>query len=190
LPHCTCDLKVAATLPKSATFAAPVFTTATSHYPVDPVGGPVLMNLFKNDNLSWKHHHGSDKFDYPIDFSSALLSARADGHVDLLYRWAPNSYCHFHRHSAYTTSLVLEGELHVIDVDLKTGEELSTRVRLPGDYAEKPPGDVHMERGGPEGALVLFSLYTEDGLLAETLANDGKVIGQSTMAPILKKLPD
>jgi hypothetical protein len=45
-----------------------------------------------------------------------------------------------------------------------------------------------MERGGPDGALVLFSLYTQDGLLAETLANDGRVIGQSTMEPILRKL--
>ena len=146
------------------------------------------MNLFANENLRWKHHRGSDKFDYPIDFSSALLGARDDGHVDLLYRWAPNSYCHFHRHSAYTTSVVLEGELHVIDVDLETGEELNTRIRQVGDYAHKTPGDVHMERGGPEGALVLFSLYTEDGLLAETLASDGRVVGQSTMERILKKL--
>jgi quercetin dioxygenase-like cupin family protein len=84
--------------------------------------------------------------------------------------------------------VVLEGELHVVDIDLETGEELGTRIRRPGDYAEKPPGDVHMERGGPDGALVLFSLYTQDGLLAETLANDGRVIGQSTMEPILRKL--
>ena len=53
------------------------------------------MNLIENDNLRWKHFTGSDKFDYPIDYSAALLSARDDGHVDLLYRWAPNAYCHF-----------------------------------------------------------------------------------------------
>jgi quercetin dioxygenase-like cupin family protein len=108
--------------------------------------------------------------------------------VDLLYRWEPNSYCHFHRHSAHTTSVVLEGELHVIDVDAQTGEEKSVRVRTVGDYASKAPGDVHMERGGPEGALVLFSLYTPDGLLAETLADDGRVLSQSTMEPILAKI--
>ena len=76
--------------------------------------------VYDNDALRWKHYTGSDKFDYPIDYWSALLSV-ADGHVDLLYRWEPNSYCHFHRHSADTTSLVLEGELHVIDVDPETG---------------------------------------------------------------------
>ncbi|NCF33884.1 MAG: hypothetical protein GWP50_09995 [Proteobacteria bacterium] len=146
------------------------------------------MNLYDNNNLRWKHYTGNDKFNYPINFWSALLNARADGHVDLLYRWEPNSYCHFHRHSAHTTSVVLEGELHVIDVDAQTGEEKSVRVRTVGDYASKAPGDVHMERGGPEGALVLFSLYTPDGLLAETLADDGRVLSQSTMEPILAKI--
>ena len=95
---------------------------------------------------------------------------------------------HFHRHSADTTSLVLEGELHVIDVDPETGAELSSRIRKVGDYAHKGPGDVHMERGGPEGALVLFSLYAPDGLLAETLTKDGSVLSQSTTEPILAKI--
>ena len=92
------------------------------------------------------------------------------------------------RHSADTTSLVLEGELHVIDVDPETGAELSSRIRKVGDYAHKGPGDVHMERGGPEGALVLFSLYAPDGLLAETLTKDGSVLSQSTTEPILAKI--
>ncbi|MEM7002038.1 MAG: hypothetical protein AAF529_14715 [Pseudomonadota bacterium] len=144
------------------------------------------MNLFENENLRWKRYTGSDRFDYPIDYSAALLRASADGHVDLLYRWAPDSYCHFHRHRAQTTSTVLQGELHVIDVDPDTGAELGRKVRRPGDFAAKEPGDVHMECGGPEGALVLFHLYTEDGLLAETLANDGAIISESTLDRILK----
>ena len=146
------------------------------------------MNIYDDKALRWKHFTGSDKFDYPIDYWSALLNARADGHVDFLYRWAPNSYCHFHRHSAHTTSLVLEGQLHVVDIDPESGEELSSRVRTAGDHAHKAPGDVHMERGGPEGALVLFSLYAPDGLLAESMAKDGTVLSQSTMEPILAKV--
>ena len=144
------------------------------------------MNLLENQDLRWKRFTGNDSFDYPIDYSAALLRARDDGHVDLLYRWAPNSYCHFHRHTAQTTSIVLEGELHVIDVDPETGEELSTRIRKAGDYASKEPGDVHMERGGPEGALVLFNLYAPDGLLAESLATDGTITGESTLDQILR----
>ena len=144
------------------------------------------MNLIDNDELRWKRFRGDDRFNYPIDYSAALLRANRDGHVDLLYRWAPNSYCHFHRHTAQTTSTVLEGELHVIDVDPSTGEELGTKIRKAGDYASKEPGDVHMEKGGPDGALVLFNLYSPDGLLAETLASNGTVIGESTLEQILK----
>ncbi len=145
------------------------------------------VNLLEKGSLRWKRFTGGDKFDYPIDYSAALLNAREDGHVDLLYRWEPNCYCHFHRHTAETTSTVLEGELHVIDIDLETGKEVGRRVRRAGDYAHKAPGDVHMERAGPEGALVLFSLYAPDGLLAESLAEDGTVLGVSTMDRILKK---
>ena len=145
------------------------------------------MNLFDDDQLSWKRFTGGDEFDYPIDYSAALLNAREDGHVELLYRWAPNSYCHFHRHSAATTSIVLEGALHVIDVDIDTGKEISRRVREAGDFAHKAPGDVHMECGGPDGALVLFSLYAPDGLLAESLAKDGSLMSQSKMSHILRK---
>jgi quercetin dioxygenase-like cupin family protein len=146
----------------------------------------MIVDLMNNDGLRWKRFTGSDDFGYPIDYSAALLHARADGHVELLYRWAPNSYCHFHRHTAETTSVVLEGELHVIDVDPETGEEVGRRVRRAGDYAQKGPGDVHMEKGGPEGAVVLFSLYAADGRLAESLAPDGRVIGVSTVADILR----
>ena len=145
------------------------------------------MNLFENDNLRWKHFTGSDKFDYPIDFYSALLSVRPEGHIELLYWWEPNSYCHFHRHTANTTSLVLKGELQVIDVDLKTGKELGIKIRPVGDFASKEPGDVHMERGGPEGALVFFSLFTEDGSLAEILSQDGRVLSTSSIDPILQR---
>jgi quercetin dioxygenase-like cupin family protein len=145
------------------------------------------MNLFENDNLRWKHFTGSDRFDYTIDFYSALLSVRPEGHIELLYWWEPNSYCHFHRHTANTTSLVLKGELQVIDVDLKTGKELGIKIRPVGDFASKEPGDVHMERGGPEGALVFFSLFTEDGSLAETLSQDGRVLSTSSIDPILQR---
>ena len=97
------------------------------------------MNLFQNDDIKWKHFTGSDKFDYPIDFYSALLSVRPDGHIELLYWWEPNGYCHFHRHTANTTSVVLKGELHVIDIDPNTGEELGVKIDPPGTLPAKHP---------------------------------------------------
>ena len=145
------------------------------------------MNLFDDENLKWRRFVGDESFDYPIDYEAALLSIRDDGHVDLLYRWAPNSYCHFHRHTAETTSIVLAGELHVSDIDPKTGSEISTKIRRVGDYAYKEPGDVHMERGGPEGALVLFKLRAVDNSLAESLSTDGTVIGESRFDDMLAR---
>lgn len=73
----------------------------------------------------------------------------------------------------------------MIDINLETGCEVGRRVRKTGDYASKGPGDVHMEMGGPEGALVLFNLFTADDQLADTLAKDGAVISQSTLSQIL-----
>ena len=89
-------------------------------------------------------------------------------------------------HTGYITSTVLSGELHVIDIDLETGNETGRRIRKIGDYATKGPGDVHMEMGGPDGALVLFNLFTPDDQLAETLAKDGSVLSRSTLSQILR----
>lgn len=125
------------------------------------------MELFDTNSLEWTHLLGDENFDYPIDYWSAVPSAREDGHVDLLFRWEPNSYCHFHRHLVDTTSTVLRGELTVIDME--QGKEVARRTRSAGDYAHKPAGDVHMERAGPEGATVLFNLYAPDGRLFDML---------------------
>ena len=81
---------------------------------------------------------------------------------------------------------MLAGELYVVDIDPKTGEETQSKIRRPGDYACKLPGDVRMEKGGPEGALVLFNLFTKDGSLAETLSEEGHVLSESTIDQILR----
>ncbi|GAB5486513.1 MAG: hypothetical protein Pars2KO_00830 [Parasphingorhabdus sp.] len=137
------------------------------------------MNLLDNKDLNWIHFTGDDRFDYPIDYYGAVLSANEDGHIDLLYRWAPDSYCHFHRHVCQTTSTVLAGELHVYDyAGDRSGDK---RIRVAGDYAAKDPGDVHMEHGGPEGALVLFNLYAPDGKLADFMGPDGETLTTITL---------
>ena len=146
-----------------------------------------MINLYNNENLKWKRFQEGDDFDYQIDYSAALLNVNDDGHVDILYKWEPDCYCHFHRHTAEVSSTVLEGELHVIDIDLASGEEIGIKIRTAGDYAHKEPGDVHMEKAGSNGALVLFNLYAPHGVLAESLSMDGTVIGKATIDQILKK---
>jgi len=136
------------------------------------------MNILDSEGLTWEHYTEGTDDAYPIDYWGALLKARPDGHVDMVYRWEPNAFCHFHRHTAPTTSVVLAGELHVVNVDLATGKQSAPKVRRAGDYAHKEGGDVHMEHGGPEGALVLFNIYAPDGLLVERLSPEGTVMTQ------------
>ena len=147
------------------------------------------MNLLNNENLKWRRYTEGDAFDYPIDYSDAVLDVREDGRLEILVKWEPNCYCHFHRHTAETSSLVLEGELLVTDIDIETGKEIGQRVRVAGDFVHKQPGDVHMEQVGANGALVLFNIYapSEEGKLAETLEKDGSVISTSTIEKILRK---
>lgn len=146
------------------------------------------MNLFDTDGLRWKRFTGPTEYGYPQDYSAAFLSARKDGHVEFVYRWEPNCRCELHRHRCQLTSLVLEGELHVIDIDPSTGQETGRKVRPTGDYVFKEPGDVHIEVGGNEGALVLFNLYAPDGVMVEGLNTDGSVAGVSTTQRIMKRL--
>jgi len=62
---------------------------------------------------------------------------------------------------------------------IENGEVVDTAIRRVGDYTKKPPGDVHMEQGGPDGALVLFELYAPDGQLTEQLDQDGNTLPPS-----------
>jgi hypothetical protein len=55
-------------------------------------------------------------------------------------------------------------------------ELTATTVRTTGDYAKKPPGDIHMEQGGANGALVLFELYAPDGQLTDQLDQEGNIL--------------
>ena len=147
-------------------------------------------NLFKEEELDWKHYQGGEDFDYHIDYSDAVLDAREDGRLEILVKWEPNSYCHLHKHTADTSSVVLKGELHVCDFDIKTGELTNKRVRKVGDFVHKESGDIHMERGGPEGALVFFMIYDSSGKgnLAESITKSGKVISSSNIKNILKRI--
>ena len=136
---------------------------------------------FDTGDLKWIHYEGSPRFDYPIDYDIAVLGHQEDlGRLDLLIRWAPESYCHFHRHVATTTSLVLEGEHHIIDID-HDGNEVHHDVRPVGTYCSGPGGDMHMERGGPEGSLVLFSMQEPTGRMFDVLDAEHNLLAETTI---------
>jgi len=138
------------------------------------------MFQFDTAKIEWTHFEGSPRFDYPIDYAVAVLGAQPDiGAIDLLIKWAPNAYCHYHRHLAATTTLVLEGEQNLYEVS-DTGETIH-KIRKAGDYAHSPGGDLHMERAGPDGALIFSGFVSPDGRLFETLDKDHNVLATATV---------
>lgn len=138
-----------------------------------------LISGFKTDSIEWQHLEGGTRFDYPINYWIAILGAQPEtGRIDFLSKWEPNSYCHFHRHLGSTTSLVLEGEHHVVAT---TATETVHKIRKPGHHAQNPAGDLHMEYAGPQGSVVFFSMQTEDGRLFEILDKDENVLAVATL---------
>jgi hypothetical protein len=135
---------------------------------------------FPTDQIAWTHLTEGPEFDYPVDYKICVLGCKPElGRLDLIIEFAPKSYCHFHRHIASTTTLVLEGEQHVYD---KTDDgETIHKVRKAGDYAISAGGDVHMECGGPDGAIVFFSFHSPSGHLFDLLDADRNVIAKTTI---------
>jgi hypothetical protein len=140
---------------------------------------PATVSGYSTADIQWTQLLGSPRFDYPIDYWIAILGVHLkEGRVDFLSKWAPDAYCHFHRHLGPTTILVLEGEHHV--VDRKTTETVH-KIRKPGHFARNPGPDVHMEYGGPEGAVVFFSMEAVDGKLFDVLDRDERVLRTVTI---------
>jgi len=149
-----------------------------------PTNPAAVASGYKTDNIEWMRIKGSPRFDYPIDYWVAVLGVQPEtGQIDFLSKWEPNAYCHYHRHLGSTTLLVLEGEHHVVE---KTATETVHKVRTPGFFARNPGGDVHMEYGGPQGAVVFFSIQAvEDGKLFDVMDAAGNVLVTATIDDFL-----
>ena len=141
------------------------------------------ISAFNLNNLKWIHIEGGPEFDYPINYWLAILGAKPEaGCLDFLVKWEPDSYCHFHRHIRDTTTLILEGEHHVVET---TATQTLHKIRKPGHYSRTPNGEAHMEYAGAEGSLVFFSMQSADGRLFEILDKDEKLLGIATIEGLL-----
>ncbi len=150
---------------------------AVSKLHENPISG------FPPSTINWVHIEGGPEFDYPINNWLAVLGARPEaGRIDFLVKWEPDAYCHFHRHLGETTTLVLEGEHHVVET---TATQTVHKIRKPGDYAHTPGGEVHMEYGGAEGSVLFFSMQVADGNLFEILDKDKNVLSVATIEGLL-----
>lgn len=140
---------------------------------------PAEISGHRTADLDWTRLTGSPRFDYPIDYSIAILRAHEDGQrVEFLVTWEPNAYCHFHRHLGATASTVLAGELHVHESE----DSLEVhKIRKTGHATANDGGDIHMERAGPEGAAVYYDMRAPDGRLFDMLADDRRILRTVTV---------
>lgn len=138
------------------------------------------------DQFPWLEINGGTDTSYLVHHDLSILgSDRAAGTIDLLIRFdAVGGHCHAHRHLTTTSVLVLEGEQHIDE--LHPGGERVHKVRRAGDH-HLTPGDPypHMERGGPDGALLFFSHHTPDGRLYEIVDDDGAEISVVTIDSLI-----
>ena len=75
--------------------------------------------------------------------------------ADMIVKFDPGARCMYHRHVAPCTSLILEGELHIID-QTSTGEKLRV-VKPAGTFTSGVEDDMHVEGGGDNGVRVARS---------------------------------
>lgn len=141
------------------------------------------LSGFKTGDINWHHLLGGPNFDFPIDYWIAVLGGNvADGRIDFLVKWEPESYCHFHRHLSSSTTLVLEGEHHLVET---TPTETVHKVRQAGHFARSKGGDLHMEYGGAQGTVVLFSMQADDGRLFDVLDKEMNLLTTTTVEDLM-----
>lgn len=139
-----------------------------------------------SDQFAWREITGSDDCPYVIHHDLCILGYDRDaGTIDLLIRFDDKGgHCQAHRHVTTTSVLVLEGEQHLDE--LRPGGERVHKVRTAGTH-HLTTGDPypHLERGGPEGAVLFFSHHTVDGRLYEIVDDAGAVVATVTLDSLI-----
>lgn len=145
-----------------------------------PVGHDIDLG-----SLTWMLLKGGDEFDYRIDYAYAVAKADpAAGKIELLVRWEPKSYCHYHRHLGRQIATILEGEQHIYE---KRPFETIHKVRRVGFSGEVPDGDVHMEHAGDDGLTILFHIDAPDGRIFDILDDDGNILQTTSIADFVDR---
>jgi ChrR-like protein with cupin domain len=99
-----------------------------------------------------------------------ILDVNVEAHsADMLVKFDPGSLCLYHRHVAPTTTLVLEGTLHVYN---QTENGVVEKVKPAGSFSSGAENEIHIEGGGDEGVVVYFSMRGKDDHIYDLLNTD------------------
>ena len=140
---------------------------------------------FDLNTVQWMKLGGGPEFDYPIDYAYAVPSADvAAGRIEFLVKWAPNAYCHYHRHLGETTVVVLQGEQHIHE---EGPLETVHKIRQAGFTGRLPDGEMHMEHAGKDGMTILFSIHAPDGRLFDLLDRQGNTLMTVTIEDVVER---
>ncbi|MSP43025.1 MAG: DUF4437 domain-containing protein [Alphaproteobacteria bacterium] len=101
------------------------------------------------------------------------------GQADMIVKFDPNAQCMYHRHTATVTTLVLEGEHHVYDVQ---GDERVLKIKPAGSYSVGGEGELHIEGAGDETLILFFSMRTKGDVIYELLNDDLTLAKSITVA--------
>lgn len=138
--------------------------------------------MLNTDAYAWRELTGDPASPYLIHHDLCVLGYDRDaGTIDLLIRFgADGGHCQAHRHVTTTSVLVLDGEQHLDE--LRPDGTRFHKVRTAGTH-HLTTGDAfpHLERGGPDGAVLFFSHHTDDGRLYEIVDIDGTVVHTVTL---------
>lgn len=134
---------------------------------------PVSALGFDDRHVAWSPLAGLEHFEF------ALCDLDEERQiVDLLVKFSPDKLIALHNHMAQTNMLVISGELRMYELDGRLKE-----IRPPGRYVRGRRDDAHSEGGGPDGAVVFYSVRGHgDENLLQILDDAGKVVATLGMA--------
>lgn len=136
---------------------------------------------FAGHEFAWEPFLGEESVKFAIvDIDTDHRS------VDLVVKFAPDAMAPNHRHVAGFSSLVLEGEHRVYELD-DSGKTV-TDIRPAGTFRRAAAGGVHKEGGGPEGAVVWFNLRPDADGLYEILDDDGNLLDAFGVKRVLEEM--
>ena len=122
---------------------------------------------FDDSQITWHPFTGIDH----LEFSLCDLDIERQI-VDLVVKFERDEIVVIHNHLAQTNMLVIQGELRMYETDGALRE-----IRPAGKYIRGKRDDVHSEGGGPEGAVVFYSVRGHgDENLFEIMGEDMNVL--------------
>lgn len=127
---------------------------------------------FDDSNIQWDKLGNFEHFVYSI-----LNIDEKNKMIDVIFKFEPNKQIVLHRHMALNNAFVVQGEHHLYEPNGEIKE-----IRAVGSYTSSPASDdPHRECGGDEGAVVLFNIRGNNGVLYEILDDEENIIGTLSM---------